>query len=218
MKSSRIWATWRRWWPRWPAAISALSGAQHSRPACGAGARAADSRISGGERRGAGCGRARLLDRGLGPFGVCVRGRRGRRAPHRRGHAGGFTKAAGLASDLFAGKSAARAPISCSVRLHADRGPYEERDGHLSGNTLRIGTDVVFRQLDDEAVLLNLKTGIYFGLNDVGARVWQLIADKRVLSECSTPSSRSTPPLRGARARPARAEPAVVHEGLVEVA
>jgi hypothetical protein len=49
-------------------------------------------------------------------------------------------------------------------------------------DTLRIRTDVVFRQLDEEAVLLNLKSGTYFGLNDVGARVWQLIAEQRTLS------------------------------------
>jgi hypothetical protein len=49
-------------------------------------------------------------------------------------------------------------------------------------HALSIPADVVFRQLDEEAVLLNLKSGIYFGLNDVGARVWQLIAERRTLS------------------------------------
>lgn len=29
--------------------------------------------------------------------------------------------------------------------------------------------------LADEAVILNLKTGVYFGLNEVGARIWSLI-------------------------------------------
>jgi hypothetical protein len=29
--------------------------------------------------------------------------------------------------------------------------------------------------LDDEAAILNLKTGVYFGLNEVGAWVWRLI-------------------------------------------
>jgi Coenzyme PQQ synthesis protein D (PqqD) len=33
----------------------------------------------------------------------------------------------------------------------------------------------VFRELDGEAVLLNLDTGIYFGLNDVGTRMWRLM-------------------------------------------
>jgi hypothetical protein len=37
------------------------------------------------------------------------------------------------------------------------------------------GPDAVFRELDGEAVILNLDTGLYFGLNDVGTRIWQLI-------------------------------------------
>jgi hypothetical protein len=35
--------------------------------------------------------------------------------------------------------------------------------------------DVVFRDLDGEAVILDLASGTYFGLNDVGTRVWQLV-------------------------------------------
>ena len=34
---------------------------------------------------------------------------------------------------------------------------------------------VVSRQLDGETVLLNLDTGIYFGLDHVGTRMWQLV-------------------------------------------
>jgi hypothetical protein len=40
---------------------------------------------------------------------------------------------------------------------------------------VRIDPDVVFRELDGEAVVLHLVTGLYFGLNEVGSRVWQLI-------------------------------------------
>jgi hypothetical protein len=49
-------------------------------------------------------------------------------------------------------------------------------------DTLRIRTDVVFRQLDDEAVLLDLKSGTYFGLNPVGTRIWQLLGEQASLS------------------------------------
>ena len=42
---------------------------------------------------------------------------------------------------------------------------------------IRIPDDVVFRVLGDEAVILNLSTGIYFGLETVGTRMWQLIAE-----------------------------------------
>ena len=35
--------------------------------------------------------------------------------------------------------------------------------------------DVLFREIDKECVLLDLGSGTYFGLNAVGARMWQLI-------------------------------------------
>jgi hypothetical protein len=54
-------------------------------------------------------------------------------------------------------------------------------------DSLTVAPDVMFRHLDDEAVLLDLKSGTYFGLNDVGARAWQLIVEHgrlaRVLDE-----------------------------------
>lgn len=37
------------------------------------------------------------------------------------------------------------------------------------------GPDAVFRELEGEAVILNLGSGLYFGLNEVGTRVWQLL-------------------------------------------
>jgi hypothetical protein len=35
--------------------------------------------------------------------------------------------------------------------------------------------DVIFQQLDGEAVLLNMQTEIYFGLDRIGTQIWQLI-------------------------------------------
>jgi hypothetical protein len=43
--------------------------------------------------------------------------------------------------------------------------------------------DVVFRDLDGEAVVLDLATGMYFGLDDVGTRMWQLIEQHGTLPE-----------------------------------
>lgn len=43
---------------------------------------------------------------------------------------------------------------------------------------LRIADNVVFRNLADESVLLNLDTGTYFGLDAVGARLWNLVAEQ----------------------------------------
>jgi hypothetical protein len=43
----------------------------------------------------------------------------------------------------------------------------------------RIPDAVIFRELDGEAVVLNLDTGIYFGLDAVGTRIWRLIEDRK---------------------------------------
>lgn len=40
---------------------------------------------------------------------------------------------------------------------------------------LRGSDDVLVRALDGEAVLLDMASGKYFGLNEVGARIWKLI-------------------------------------------
>lgn len=42
---------------------------------------------------------------------------------------------------------------------------------------VRIEEEVVYRDLEGEAVVLNLKTGRYFGLDPVGTRIWQLLPD-----------------------------------------
>ena len=40
---------------------------------------------------------------------------------------------------------------------------------------LHASDDVIFRELDGEAVLLDLASGRYFGLNVVGTRTWTLL-------------------------------------------
>jgi hypothetical protein len=42
---------------------------------------------------------------------------------------------------------------------------------------VRVAKDVVFRDVSGEAVLLNLATGTYFGLNEVGTRIWNLLLE-----------------------------------------
>jgi len=47
---------------------------------------------------------------------------------------------------------------------------------HVSlGSAVVAGSDVVVRELDGELVMLNLESGMYFGLDKVGTRIWQLI-------------------------------------------
>ena len=45
----------------------------------------------------------------------------------------------------------------------------------------RIPDEVIFRELDGEAVVLNLDTGIYFGLDAVCTRIWRLIEERKPL-------------------------------------
>jgi hypothetical protein len=46
---------------------------------------------------------------------------------------------------------------------------------------LAVPEDVIFRELDGEAIILNLATGIYFGLDEVGTRFWALITEAGTL-------------------------------------
>jgi hypothetical protein len=40
----------------------------------------------------------------------------------------------------------------------------------------RPGSDVLFQELDGEAVLLHLASGVYYSLDAVGTRIWNLAA------------------------------------------
>jgi coenzyme PQQ synthesis protein D (PqqD) len=42
---------------------------------------------------------------------------------------------------------------------------------------------VVSRELDGETVLLNLETGMYFGLDAVGTEMWRAIRERATLGE-----------------------------------
>lgn len=42
---------------------------------------------------------------------------------------------------------------------------------------LRIPSHILARQVGDEVIILDLESGAYFGLDQVGARVWQLVVE-----------------------------------------
>ena len=65
----------------------------------------------------------------------------------------------------------------------------------------RIPEDVVSREVGGEAVLLNLATGTYFGLDGVGTEIWNLLAREGHLSQ-----------ERYARSFPATLEPNQSHQ------
>jgi hypothetical protein len=47
---------------------------------------------------------------------------------------------------------------------------------------VKLSDDVLFQELQGDAVLLDLKTGVYFGLDRVGTRMWQLMGEKDSLA------------------------------------
>ncbi|HWE52178.1 MAG TPA: PqqD family protein [Bryobacteraceae bacterium] len=47
---------------------------------------------------------------------------------------------------------------------------------------VKISEDVLFQELQGDAVLLDLKSGVYFGLDQVGTRIWQLMGERQPLS------------------------------------
>ncbi len=42
---------------------------------------------------------------------------------------------------------------------------------------IRIPEDVMVSQVEDEIVLLNLESEQYFALDDIGARIWELLSE-----------------------------------------
>ena len=48
---------------------------------------------------------------------------------------------------------------------------------------ITISPQAIARQLDDETVILHLGSGTYFGLDPVGARIWQLMGEGKTLVE-----------------------------------
>jgi hypothetical protein len=69
-----------------------------------------------------------------------------------------------------------------------------------SAGKVRPGSDVVFRELGGETVLLNLKTGVYFGLNETGAAMWSRLV------ECGDPGRALAALARDYAVAPARLE------------
>ena len=57
------------------------------------------------------------------------------------------------------------------------------KDAITLASRVAINEDVIFRDLEGEIVLLNLKTGVYFGLDLVGTRIWHLIREHQSLQK-----------------------------------
>jgi Coenzyme PQQ synthesis protein D (PqqD) len=45
----------------------------------------------------------------------------------------------------------------------------------------KVGSDILFRQVEDEAVLLHVPSGTYYGLSTTGILLWEAIQNKQPL-------------------------------------
>jgi hypothetical protein len=46
---------------------------------------------------------------------------------------------------------------------------------------IKIGSDILCREIEGEAVVLHAKTGVYYGLDPMGTRVWHLLQEDQAL-------------------------------------
>lgn len=59
-----------------------------------------------------------------------------------------------------------------------------ETNTNLCSRTILIASkEQVYCELGDEAAILGLKNSVYYGLNPVGARVWELLQQPRSIGE-----------------------------------
>ena len=53
----------------------------------------------------------------------------------------------------------------------------------IQSSKITIPPHVIARQVGEEVVILDLSKGTYFGLDPVGARIWQLMGENNTLAE-----------------------------------
>lgn len=51
---------------------------------------------------------------------------------------------------------------------------------------IKASQNQVFSDLGGEAIILNLQSGVYYGLNEIGAQIWTLIQQPKTLKEIQT--------------------------------
>lgn len=49
----------------------------------------------------------------------------------------------------------------------------------LSDRVVKIPADVLFQNVGEQTIFLNMKTGLYYALNPVGSRFWELLVEKK---------------------------------------
>ena len=53
----------------------------------------------------------------------------------------------------------------------------------LADSTVRVSEEQVSCDLGGESAILNLSNGVYYGLDPLGARIWELIQQPRTVNE-----------------------------------
>ena len=69
------------------------------------------------------------------------------------------------------------------VLIGRQRLPHRLMTEITLASRVQINDDVLFQELQGETVLLNIRTGVYLGLDPVGTRIWQLLAEHETLSD-----------------------------------
>ncbi len=52
----------------------------------------------------------------------------------------------------------------------------------LNIQKFKVAEDILFRQVENEAVLLNISTGMYYGLSETSIIFWEALRDQQPLS------------------------------------
>ncbi len=60
---------------------------------------------------------------------------------------------------------------------------FKTKQTGLDSCIVSASSDSIFRKLADEAIILNMKTNAYCGLNEVGARIWELLEEPKSVKE-----------------------------------
>ena len=47
----------------------------------------------------------------------------------------------------------------------------------------KVASHIAWRRVEDEVVVLDLNTSVYYALNDAGARIWELLSEGKSLDE-----------------------------------
>jgi Coenzyme PQQ synthesis protein D (PqqD) len=59
-----------------------------------------------------------------------------------------------------------------------DKNVLNVKESDLNNLQVEVGKDLVCQELDGEMVLLDMQSGLYFGIDAVGTRIWQMLEEK----------------------------------------